>query len=70
MVVRYPLISRIAFLPSEDNSVLGIDPDAVIPGEITFQGLEAVSRGNPKIANSASRIMPAHPWLEAHFHEC
>jgi hypothetical protein len=41
---------RPSVAPDEANTPLIVDPDAVLPSAIPFQGLKVVARGRPQIA--------------------
>jgi hypothetical protein len=44
VIVHYFYIVRVLFTPDETDTVLVIDPDAMLAGAITFQRFKAVSR--------------------------
>jgi len=56
MVIDDFHIVGVAGLPPKAETPLFIDPDAVLPGALTFQLLEPVSGRSPQIVQSIRRI--------------
>ena len=56
MVIRDFDVVRIPGLPMKADSILIVDPDAVLPLPITAEPLKAVSERNRKLANIANAV--------------
>jgi hypothetical protein len=56
MVIHYLNVVRIFAPPPKANSILVVDPDAVLPGAVAFQPLQAVARRHLQIAPLARTI--------------
>jgi hypothetical protein len=49
-------VLRFAVLPHEADSILVIDPDAVLPPPITAKGLEVIARKRAQVVESLGRV--------------
>jgi len=56
MIIDDLNVEGIPFFPSETYSLLVIDADAVLPGAVAFQRLQAVAGRYPQILQAASAM--------------
>ena len=57
MVIRDFNVVRMSSLPAEANSILIVDPDAVIPFAIATESFEAIPGGIASSARSPTRLI-------------
>ena len=53
MVIHNFNVVRVFALPAEANPILIVDPDAVLPGTVAFEGFQAVAGRQLQVAQLA-----------------